>query len=212
MSIDIDIDNKEITQLLRGGSGRVMRAPINLPPIEDDDGSPISVDDIALTEPALDIMQKRADTGLHGHMVTDAALARDLALFGESHLDQIMQAYNLNQKQMQAKRENPAFQTLYTQYRNDLDKDKHGGLRARSSAYLDVLMERLFTLSMKTDATAQHVLKTAQFMASVADALPRSSGDGIGGGTAGVHVTFQIGEKHPLIKDTTSINIIENPL
>lgn len=206
--ISHDIDNTEIDQLLRGGAGRVMRDPVSLPPIEEDDGRPISAADLARTEPALGIMQKRTDSGLHSHMLTDAALARDLALFGETHLEAIMQVYSLTAADMQAKKENAAFQTLYTQYRNDLDKDKHGGLRARSSAYLDVLMERLFKLSMREDTTAQQLLKTAQFMASIADAMPRTSGD-IVGSTAGVHVTFQIGEKHPLIKDTTSINVVE---
>lgn len=203
-----ELQNNEIVQMLRGGrasTGTAFTETIKLKPIEEDH-KPVDLSN----GPSEQLMERRTSSGLQGLITNDANLARDLALFGTTHLPEILHAYDMTIEDLLERQESTAFKTLLLQFKNDFAKDRHGGTRARASSYLDVLMERVFTKSMAEDCSAQQVLKSAQFMAGLADAMPKGTNvDGTIMGGSSVSVNFYTGAENPLIKDVSSIDTRE---
>lgn len=129
-------------------------------------------------------------------LAQDTLLARDVAYFGEDKLAQILEGYRLTEAELLDKLSDERFREMVRKFRADIDKDLHGLVRARAATYLDAELDRVHEIAMYADKDSDS-LKAVSFMASLADAMPKEPKTGEGG-TSGVTIAINIGERHPL--------------
>lgn len=92
-----------------------------------------------------DTLDERLKSSLQAMLVTDTGLARDLAIFGDTHLDAILTAYKLPKEALVAKMEEKRFVDMVQQYRREVEKDSKGLLRARAAMYLEAQLDHART-------------------------------------------------------------------
>lgn len=145
----------------------------------------------------VDPLRQRLMSKIVSAQMTDTALARDIAYFGETNLDQIMEAYGLDGEELLEKLEEQAFKELVHKYRVDMQKDVNGMIRARAAMYLDAQLEHLHRIVTDSMEKSADRIRAHNLMAELADAKPRNTGIVEGSNGGGVALTFNFGTHHP---------------
>jgi hypothetical protein len=127
-------------------------------------------------------------------------LARDLAYFGDSQLNKIVDAYGITEEQLAERLDDKEFTLLVKTFRKDMEKDVNGMVRARAKLYLDAEMDLMHEAIMDRHEKLSERLAGFKMMAQLADAVPRNEG-GSGGSGAPVgpaaNIVFNFGSNSP---------------
>lgn len=161
---------------------------------------------------SLDILDRRLKSGLQRAMVQEEQLARDLAVFGDTHRDEILAAHDITAEQLLEMLENEKFAQRIQAIRTEINHDTKGLVRARAAMYLEAGLDNAYEIANNPGAKDADRMKAIQFLATMADAVPRASGfnsdgsPGSGGGGA-VNVVFNFGQNHPKSQELRGIVI-----
>lgn len=142
---------------------------------------------------------------LSDHYTTDMALARDLAYFGATRLDDILNRYNITKQDLLTRLNDESFKTLVEKFKQDMTRDVHGTVRLRAGAYLDSALDSLYSVAVSGTADHKDIIKAVTQLAYLADAMPKTN-NGNNAGT-GVAITFNFGEQNPLINTAKVVEI-----
>lgn len=159
---------------------------------------------------SLDILDRRLKSGLQRAMVQEEQLARDLAVFGDTHRDEILQAHDLTPEELFAMLANEKFAQRIQAIRTEINHDTKGLVRARASMYLEAGLDNAYEIANNPAAKDADRMKAIQFLATMADAVPRNSGFGDGTpntSNGAVNVVFNFGHNHPRNNDLKGIVI-----
>lgn len=160
---------------------------------------------------SLDILDRRLKSGLQRAMVQEEQLARDLAVFGDTHRDEILAAHDISAEELLAMLETDKFAQRIQAIRTEINHDTKGLVRARASMYLEAGLDNAYEIANNPGAKDADRMKAIQFLAMMADAVPRASGlnsDGTpSGGSGAVNVVFNFGQHHPQSKELRGIVI-----
>lgn len=150
---------------------------------------------------SLEILDRRLQSGLQRAMVQEEQLARDLAVFGDTHRDEILDAHGLTPYELKELLDTEKFNQRIQAIRTEINHDTKGLVRARAAMYLEAGLDNAYEIANNPGAKDADRMKAIQFLAMMADAVPRSSGMGSDGmpvaGAGAVNVVFNFGNNHP---------------
>lgn len=137
----------------------------------------------------------RLESELQALLMTDVSLARDLAYFGDSKFELIVQTYGLSIEALQEKMADKDFLLLVKTLRKDMEKDANGMVRGRAKLYLDAEMELMHEIVINRQEKTTDRLTAFKTMAQLADAMPRNEPSlGLGSPTGpAANIVFNFG-------------------
>lgn len=159
---------------------------------------------------SLDILDRRLKSNLQRAMVQEEQLARDLAVFGDTHRDEILAAHNITVEDLEELMQTEKFGQRIQAIRTEINHDTKGLIRTRAAMYLEAGLDNAYEIANNPQARDTDRMKAIQFLAMMADAVPRSAGtggEGVYGSGGAVNVVFNFGQNHPAREQLHGITI-----
>jgi hypothetical protein len=115
------------------------------------------------------------------------ALVREYAVFGDSALPEILDAYELTQEDFQILRETPQFVSLHGDMTNEITSK--GIVQVKAKSYLELHLQTLHEMIAEKSYEASDRIKALELLAKIADALPKNTAPA----NTGMMVNFDFG-------------------
>lgn len=159
---------------------------------------------------SLDILARRLQSGLQRAMVQEEQLARDLAVFGDTHRGEILTTHNITEADLAELLATEKFAQRVQAIRTEINHDTKGLIRARAAMYLEAGLDNAYEIANNPHAKDNDRLKAIHFLATIADALPRAAtadSGTFGTGNGAVNVVFNFGNNHPHKSELQGITV-----
>ena len=115
------------------------------------------------------------------------ALVREYAVFGDSALDDILEAYDLTPEDFEILKTTEQFQSLQGDMTNEITS--RGIVQVKAKSYLELHLQTLHEMIEEKSYEAGDRIKALELLAKIADALPKNAAPA----NTGMMVNFDFG-------------------
>ena len=115
------------------------------------------------------------------------ALVREYAVFGDSALDDILEAYDLTPEEFEILKTTEQFQSLQGDMTNEITS--RGIVQVKAKSYLELHLQTLHEMIEEKSYEAGDRIKALELLAKIADALPKNAAPA----NTGMMVNFDFG-------------------
>ena len=119
------------------------------------------------------------------------ALVREYAVFGDSALDDILEAYDLTPEEFEILKTTERFQSLQGDMTNEITS--RGIVQVKAKSYLELHLQTLHEMIEEKSYEASDRIKALELLAKIADALPKNAAPA----NTGMMVNFDFGSLTP---------------